>query len=470
MKLLRALFVVVASSAWMLAAAEAPACRVGSETPLGTPLQRVESPCGALSARGPNDKALPPQVQRAIAALEISQMERGAVHRELVRVRDEIRAAPESARPPRLQALRKRINASVAEAETRRILRAVYAPDPLPEALTWFWFNHFNVFALKGDLGAYLADYEEQAIRPHVLGRFRDMVMATLKHPAMLIYLDNDRNVKGKGNENYARELLELHTLGVDGGYTQSDVQELARILTGAGIARTEPKWPPKMAPLVRREGAFLFDPRKHDFGDKILLGRRIPGSGFDEVETVVDMLARHPATARHISRKLAVYFHSDEPPVSLIEAGATAFLASDGNLAATLEAILGSPDYSNVPRRKFKDPYQFVVSSARTIGAAGGMIEPERLVRWINALGQPIYRHSTPNGYGMRERDWMSASQMARRFELATPMARFLAKGREADPVDQQLSPQTRAVLAQAGTPLERRALFLSSPEFMYW
>jgi uncharacterized protein (DUF1800 family) len=193
------------------------------------------------------------------------------------------------------------------EAATRSLLRDLYSPQQVREQMTWFWFNHFNVQANKRDIRAMVGDYEDQAIRAHALGRFRDLLEATLRHPAMLRYLDNDQNAANHINENYAREIMELHTMGVGSGYSQKDVQELARILTGVGVdlKPDPPKLKPELQPLYIRAGLFEFNPARHDFGDKVFLGHVIKGSGYAEVEQALDLLAASPATAHHVSAQL---------------------------------------------------------------------------------------------------------------------------------------------------------------------
>ena len=219
------------------------------------------------------------------------------------------------------QALQQDLNKLSREAMTRSVLRAVYSPWQLREQMTWFWMNHFSVFAGKAEIRVYLADYEEKAIRPNALGRFRDLLEASARHPAMLRYLDNAQNRAGYLNENYARELMELHTLGVDGGYTQKDVQELARVLTGFGL--------------------FAFSRAWHDDGPKTLLGQPIRARGERELDEALDRLARHPSTARFVSRKLAVFFVADEPPAALVERMAAEWARTDGDIAAVLRRCL---------------------------------------------------------------------------------------------------------------------------------
>lgn len=209
----------------------------------------------------------------------------------------------------------------LVQARQAQLLRAVYAPDQLREQLVWFWLNHFSVYADKARVKWMAADYMENAIRPNATGKFVDLVMATLESPAMLDYLENAKSAKGKVNENYARELMELHTLGVHGGYSQQDVQQLALILTGAGVVPIKANGAPPLpaaAPgqtQVVRKGLFEFNPARHQPGDKMLLGQRIAGGGLDEIERAVQLLVRQPACAHFISQRLAEYFVSDTPP-----------------------------------------------------------------------------------------------------------------------------------------------------------
>src|SRR5258708_6146119 len=256
------------------------------------------------------------------------------------------------------------------QAAARSILRALYAPDQLRERMTWFWFNHFNVHQYKANIRVLVGDYEDRAIRPHALGKFRDLLVATLHHPAMLRYLDNADNAAGHLNENYAREIMELHTMGVGSGYAQSDVEALARILTGLGIdlKPEDPQLKPELRPQLVREGAFEFNPARHDYGDKTFLGHTIKGRGLAEVDEAIDILVHHPATASHLSKQIATYFVSDNPPDSLVQKMAQTFKTTDGDIAAVLSTMDHAPEFigSLKPATEFKDPVQYVLSAVR--------------------------------------------------------------------------------------------------------
>src|SRR5882724_3444764 len=256
------------------------------------------------------------------------------------------------------------MNDRARQAAARSILRALYAPDQLRERMVWFWFNHFNVHLYKANIRVMIGDYEDRAIRPFAMGRFRDLLSATLRHPAMLRYLDNADNAAGHLNENYAREIMELHTMGVGSGYTQADVEELARILTGFGIdlKSEDPKLKPELQSQLVREGAFEFNPARHDYGDKIFLGHSIKGRGLAEVDEALDILCRQPATAAYVSKKLATYFVSDNPPAALVARMAQTFQSSDGDIAAVLSTMLHSTEFAASLKSgtKFKDSVQY--------------------------------------------------------------------------------------------------------------
>jgi uncharacterized protein (DUF1800 family) len=319
-----------------------------------------------------------------------------------------------------------------------RILRALYGPRQLQEVMTAFWFNHFNIFAAKGLDLIWAGGFEREAIRPHTMGRFRDLLGATVRHPAMLFYLDNWQNSAPRGgvknarfagiNENYARELMELHTLGVNGGYTQADVIALAHILTGWGLARRD-----AFRPLQRRRlgaaGAvidpdgFFFDPRRHDFDDKLFLGHRIAGTGIAEGERALDLLAAHPATAHHLGFKRAQYFVADAPPGGLVERMARRYLETDGQLREILAALFTRSEFwdERYRGRKFKRPYEYVLSAARLSGTAVSNFRP--LIGWMQQMGMIPYGHETPDGYRQIEEAWLNPDGMMMRLSFAVAL-----------------------------------------------
>ncbi len=267
--------------------------------------------------------ALPATVQARIDEFEVAHRSGAELLLDASNAQKQLAQVPEG---DQREAARKTINDHAStllnEAIGRELLRAVYSPQQLREQLVWFWTNQFSIHQGKANGRVLAADYVEQAIRPHVLGHFRDLVLATMTHPAMLQYLDNAQSAAGHVNENYARELLELHTMGVGSGYTQQDVQELARVLTGIGVsvATDPPKLKPEWQQLYQHTGAFEFNPARHDFGAKMLLGQRIEGSGFKEAEQAVDLIVAQPACAHFIATRLATYFVADEPPPALVE------------------------------------------------------------------------------------------------------------------------------------------------------
>jgi uncharacterized protein (DUF1800 family) len=375
-------------------------------------------------------------------------------------------------------------------AASRSLMRDLYAPDQLAEQMTWFWMNHFNVHMYKRDIRAMVGDYEDQAIRPRALGRFRDLLEATLRHPAMLRYLDNDQNAAGHINENYAREIMELHTMGVGSGYSQTDVQELARILTGVGVNITPN--PPKMKPayegLYRRYGLFEFNPNRHDFGDKTFLGHTIRGAGFDEVEQALDILSRQPATAHHISQQLATYFMGDNPPEAVVNRMTQAFRSSDGDVAQVMRAMITSREFDASLGGQFKDPAHFAVSAVREAYDGRIIVNTIPMQNWLNRMAEGFYNHETPDGYPMIAAAWNGPGQMAVRFEIARQIGSGSAglfkpdmPGAVDQPafpqlqnalfysgLDQSLSAPTKTALGQAVSLQDWNTLFLSSPEFM--
>ncbi|MBX9716947.1 MAG: DUF1800 domain-containing protein, partial [Burkholderiaceae bacterium] len=400
------------------------------------------------------------------------------------------------------------------ESGEERLLRAIQSPRQLQEVMVDFWFNHFNVYSGKGMERVLVENYEREAIRPHALGRFRDLLGATAHHPAMLFYLDNWLSTapgfqprhgagplaKSSGlNENYARELMELHTLGVDGGYTQKDVTELARMLTG---------W--TMNARARAgDSIAAFDPRRHDNGDKEWLGHHVSKHGESEGEWALDVLASHPATAHHITFQLAQYFVADAPPPVLVDRLSRRFLDTGGDIGAVLKTLFDSPEFRDPRWRgtKFKTPYRYVVSSVRASNVPVTHVRP--LLATLYQLGMPLYGCPTPDGYKNTEEAWLNPDAVTRRINFATafasgklpfarPMSDTDAKGmgakamqRAADkgdgarfnpawataPIDgeallntlgESVSATTRATVAQSD-PVLRAALLLGSPDFMH-
>lgn len=372
----------------------------------------------------------------------------------------------------------------IAELSAAKLTRAIYSERQLEEMLVDFWFNHFNVFAGKGADRWLLTSYERDAIRPHVLGNFGAMLHATAKSPAMLFYLDNwqsadpeafarmegelrqrrdrflrlfgdnpemmesvrggrrrdpnsapmqqrDENRRARQmqapgrrqpgqqpqrrqrglNENYARELMELHTLGVDGGYTQQDIIEVARAFTG---------W--TMRP--RSDAEFYFEPRIHDTKPKSVLGKKIDAGGVKDGEAILDMLARHPNTARFVSTKLARRFVSDTPPEALVQRMAESFAKSDGDIRAVVRAMIYSPEFwsRDVYRAKIKKPFELIASTARALGAESQA--PLPLVQWANRIGEPLYRCQPPTGYSDKSEAWVNTGALLNRLNFALALA----------------------------------------------
>jgi uncharacterized protein (DUF1800 family) len=430
----------------------------------------------------PETIPLPPDLGARLAALDTVNRSAGDSLAEFLELRRDVKMDDEGAKQRRRQA-EMRASRQAAEA---RLLRAVESPRQLEEVMVDFWYNHFNVFAGKGIDRALVTSYERDAIRPYALGSFRALLGATAKHPAMLFYLDNvvsstprpDAKSKARGlNENYARELMELHTLGADGGYTQRDVTELARMLTG---------WTFDQKRLARAGETFRFDARRHDAGAKTWLGHAIAPAGQQEGEYALDVLAMHPATAHHVSRELAQYFVSDDPPPALVDRMAATWLASRGDIRAVLATLFASREFMapDAVGAKFKTPYQFVVSAVRASGAPVVNVGP--LVNTMNQLGMPLYGCQTPDGYKNTQDAWLNPDALTRRIAFATalaggrlPLAASPAempaetKPAPLDPARLQatlagsISPRTQAIVQRNPDNL-RAAMLLGSPDFM--
>lgn len=326
-----------------------------------------------------------------------------------------------------------------------KLYRAIYSERQLEEVLVDFWFNHFNVYLNKGPVRHLTTSYERDAIRPHVLGKFKDMVLATAQHPAMLYYLDNWQSVdpaalqnmqrrarragfkipnRARGlNENYGRELLELHTLGVDGGYSQKDVIEVARCFTGWTIA------------TVLNDPKFQFIDRVHDKGEKLVLGQKIAaGGGKEDALRVIDIVSSHPSTAKFISRKLAQRFVADEPPQALVDRMAATFLKTNGDLREVMRTMIASREFfsDGAYRAKMKSPFEMVVSAARAINA--DVDSALALSRAIDELGQPLYRKEEPTGYYNTAEEWVSTAGLLARMNFSLSLAQGKLNGVKID------------------------------------
>lgn len=363
-----------------------------------------------------------------------------------------------------------------------RFRESVATDRPFVERLTQFWANHFAVSVDKNVLAALAGSYEREAIRPYVLGNFNDMLLATTRHPAMVLYLDNQlsmgpssraaRNVARRNpnrrtgiNENLARETLELHTVGVDGGYTQSDVTVLSQVLTGWSIAGRD-SWRTGAQP-----GMFLFRAGMHEPGPKVLLGKRYQDSGYDQGVAVLRDLAAHPATARFIATKLARHFIADDPPAPAVERVAAAFSESGGDLPTVYRALIVSPEAWQEPVAKYKTPSDYIVSAFR--GLELPVKADKGPVGLFQLLGQRIWGPGSPAGWADRSADWDGASELLKRIEWADALGQRIGSRSDASALAPQLlgktlSVATRQALAHAAGGAQAIALLLASPEFM--
>jgi len=399
----------------------------------------------------------------------------------------------------------------IAELQASRILRAVYSERQLQEVMVDFWTNHFNVFAGKGADRWLLPAYDRDTIRPHALGKFSALLQATAQSPAMLFYLDNFQSVSPNAmqrlrapqqqrrgiNENYARELMELHTLGVDGGYTQKDVQEVARCFTGWTIFQPRGGGAAVNAMMGeagrRNAGTFFFNTRTHDDGEKTVLGQKVPaGGGMKDGLTVLDILARHPSTAKFIATKLVRHFVSDNPPPALVDRVAKTFTKTNGDIRETLKAIFFSDEFNSTEayRAKIKRPFELVISAIRTLGADtnGG----PGTHQWLARMGEPLYGFQTPNGYSDTADSWVNTGGLLERMNFGLALAGNRVQGtqvdlskltanetRQAKVLDQSLktilagemSPSTRETLLkqldQSDPVTKVVGLILGTPEF---
>jgi uncharacterized protein (DUF1800 family) len=419
-----------------------------------TPDAQSSSPSGESVPQSAAENPTAPAPMKE-PSMEPDQAVKGARRREALAGGDPNNVpraiADDSRRPARI----------VAELGMAKVTRAIYSNRQLQQVMDDFWFNHFNVFAGKGEDRYYLTSYERDVIEPHTLGRFKDLLTATAKSPAMLFYLDNflsadprsaerqamlramrqarygpfgrpwpprppvnpqaKKNERGL-NENYGRELMELHTLGVDGGYTQKDVTEVARSFTGWTIDK----------PRVYAD--FKFDERLHDPDPKIVLGKKIHAGGMKDGEQVLDLLTHHPSTAKFISTELARRFVSDNPPPALVNRMAETFQASDGDIRAVMKTMIWSPEFwsREAYRAKIKTPFELVVSAARALGT--DVDTPLPLVQWVGRIGEPLYQCQPPTGYSDKAETWVNTGALLNRLNFSLALAGNRMRGARSD------------------------------------
>src|ERR1700728_3974440 len=320
------------------------------------------------------------------------------------------------------------------ELQQAKMIREVHSERQLLEVMTDFWFKHFNVFLYKNQCSYYTTAYEREVIRPHALGKFYDLLVATAQSPAMLMYLDNwlsvgphsqaaGKNGQSGLNENYGREVMELHTLGVSGGYTQSDVTELARVLTGWTISQPDDG------------GQFQFDPRRHDPGTKTVIGEKFFEADVDEGLQALKMLAHHPSTAHFISESIATRFVSDDPPAELVDRMAARFLSSDGDIREVLRTMFHSPEFwlPKVYRAKMKTPLELVVSTLRATGT--NVVSPDALLQNLTTMGMPPYGMAVPTGYSVKSETWDNEGALLARINFSTALTQGNLPGVQFDP-----------------------------------
>jgi uncharacterized protein (DUF1800 family) len=429
-----------------------------------TVISRESQSSGNAAAQEPTAQTKPnpdtPSPMKEYPALSENIATRGPAGK-----RDVLGGADPNAVPRAIADDSKRPLRVVEELAMAKVTRAIYSDRQLQQVMDDFWFNHFNVFAGKGEDRYYLTAYERDVIQPHTFGKFKDLVTATAESPAMLFYLDNflsadpraaarqaaqraqrqqmrqdrfgrpfppgsnanpqaqNKRKQERGlNENYGRELMELHTLGVDGGYTQKDVTEVARCFTGWTIEK------PRETP------AFKFDEKLHDPDPKVVLGKKIHAGGMKDGEQVIELLAHHPSTAKFISTELARRFVSDTPPPALVSRMAQTFLSEDGDIRAVLRTMIYSPEFwsRETYRAKIKTPFELVVSAVRSLGT--DVDTPMPLVQWVNRIGEPLYQCQPPTGYSDKADAWVNTGALLNRLNFSLTLAGNKIRGSRSD------------------------------------
>lgn len=440
------------------------AARIAAD-PRGFLLAQLRQPAAALIT----DPSLPGAAEAARSLVLARRARREADEQDSATAPPAPAPGGPAESPPDPTALRRTLYQAEIAA---RLAQGAATEAGFVERLVLFWSNHFAVSVDKGSVHVMGGAFEREAIRPHVLGRFADLHRAVIRHPAMLVYLDNQRSVGpdsaaglrgGRGlNENLARETLELHTLGVEGGYDQADVVALARALSGWG-------WVPPRADDPEA-GRFRFSPGRHEPGSVTVLGRTYTADGIAQGEAILDDLARHPATARHIARKLAAHVVADAPPEALVARLETVFRESEGDLAAVCAALVAAPEAWEATPRKLKSPYEFVLSALRLLPSLSRSEPP--LPRVLVALGQRTFAPPSPRGWPDTAAEWLSPHGFRERIDWAALAGAGLPPG--VNPVDLAddslgplLSPPARQAIARAESGAQGLALLLMSPEF---
>ena len=407
--------------------------------------------------------------------------------RDFLNRRQEMRSAKDDAKAAARKEMRQDLRDIYLQSVDARAVNALVTPAPFVERLVHFWANHFAVSADKLPVIGIAGLLEFEAIRPHVLGRFRDMLVAVEQHPAMLLYLDQAQSIgpdsmaavlaerlgrRRRGlNENLAREILELHTLGVDGGYAQADVSEFARALTGwtvSGLVRGPVR---RLVGSTGSPGTFHFAAAIHEPGERRILSRRYGQEGEGQARAVLDDLAAHPATARHLAVKLARHFAGDDPPPAMVERLTRAWLNSGGDLPTVYRALIDSPEAWAPAPLKFRTPWEWSIAALRAVGAR--QLEGQAAGGLLAQLGQPVWRPGSPAGYDDVAASWTGPDALMRRVEAAERIA-----GRTGELVDARtlaprllpgtLSPATAQAIARAESPVQGLALLLVAPEFL--
>ena len=392
------------------------------------------------------------------------------------------------ARRDRRNDLAREIRGQFHEAVAARFRTAVESGTPFAERLVHFWANHFAVSLEKVQPKMLAGDFEFRAIRPNLMGSFGDLLVSAASHPAMLVYLDQVRSVGPNSeigarrnarqnarlfglNENFAREMLELHTLGVRGGYDQEDVSELARALTGWTVAGVLRNGVGKV--IEGPAGRTVFQPRLHEPGARTVLGKRYPDSGAEQMNAILADLAIHPATATHVATKLARHFIADDPPQVAIDRLARAFRESDGDLPTVYAALIEEPAVWQSDRTKFRSPWDWLVSSLRAAGLDSLPANEGTPFRFLETLGQPLWSPGNPAGWGDTMDDWAAPGALLSRVEVANRLATRLDDAFDARELAQEvlgeaLRSETATAIARAEQPAFGLALLLASPEFL--